>query len=84
MRQGHRQSLGSIHLLALLGWTVLAIVGGCDNGGQQFITVGTAPAGGAFAPVGNAIANVVSNPPGSRQGRCSSIGQKSVASYPTA
>jgi len=28
-------------------------------GQRQFITIGTAPAGGAFAPVGNAIANVV-------------------------
>lgn len=30
-----------------------------DGGGRTFITVGTAPEGGAFAPVGNAIANVV-------------------------
>ena len=29
------------------------------SGKRQFVTVGTAPAGGAFAPVGNAIANVV-------------------------
>ena len=29
------------------------------SGGRQFVTIGTAPAGGAFAPVGNAIANVV-------------------------
>ncbi len=27
--------------------------------GRQFVTIGTAPAGGAFAPVGNAIAGVV-------------------------
>lgn len=49
---------GTIGLLA-------ALLAGCNNGtaggsGQrQFVTVGTAPAGGAFAPVGNAIANVV-------------------------
>ena len=29
------------------------------SGARQFVTIGTAPAGGAFAPVGNAIANVV-------------------------
>lgn len=29
------------------------------SGKRQFVTVGTAPAGGAFAPVGNAIASVV-------------------------
>lgn len=40
---------------------------GCDanpgangaGGGRTFITIGTAPEGGAFAPVGNAISNVV-------------------------
>ena len=32
---------------------------GTSSGGRQFVTIGTAPAGGAFAPVGNAIANVV-------------------------
>ena len=30
-----------------------------DSGKKQFVTIGTAPAGGAFAPVGNAIAGVV-------------------------
>jgi TRAP transporter TAXI family solute receptor len=33
--------------------------GGASNAGRQFITIGTAPAGGAFAPVGNAISSVV-------------------------
>ena len=33
--------------------------GGSGDTGRQFITVGTAPAGGAFAPVGNAISSVV-------------------------
>ena len=33
--------------------------GGQDTGKKQFVTIGTAPAGGAFAPVGNAIAGVV-------------------------
>lgn len=30
-----------------------------DGGGRRFVTVGTAPEGGAFAPVGNAISNTV-------------------------
>ena len=35
-------------------------VGGASGDtARQFITVGTAPAGGAFAPVGNAISSVV-------------------------
>ena len=33
--------------------------GGPSDTGRKFITVGTAPAGGAFAPVGNAISSVV-------------------------
>jgi TRAP transporter TAXI family solute receptor len=33
--------------------------GGSSSGKRTFVTVGTAPDGGAFAPVGNAIANVV-------------------------
>jgi TRAP transporter TAXI family solute receptor len=33
--------------------------GSSTTGQRQFVTIGTAPAGGAFAPVGNAIANVV-------------------------
>lgn len=32
---------------------------GQKSGKKQFVTIGTAPAGGAFAPVGNAIASVV-------------------------
>ena len=46
------------------GWLLV----GCDSsnqssgvdGGRKFITVGTAPEGGAFSPVGNAIVSVVS------------------------
>ena len=59
--------------LTILGVAVIAAFAapGCDkpakdSGGQakaktgrQFVTIGTAPAGGAFAPVGNAIAGVV-------------------------
>ena len=58
-------------LLATIALIVLAVNVGCDSeggtagngvaasGARQFVTIGTAPAGGAFAPVGNAIANVV-------------------------
>lgn len=51
-------------LIALAtGWLLV----GCDtnsqssgvDGGRKFVTVGTAPEGGSFAPVGNAIASVV-------------------------
>ncbi|QEG23531.1 TAXI family TRAP transporter solute-binding subunit [Mariniblastus fucicola] len=37
-----------------------------STGGRQFITLGTAPSGGAFAPVGNAIAGVVDANKGDR------------------
>ncbi|MDG1873041.1 MAG: TAXI family TRAP transporter solute-binding subunit, partial [Mariniblastus sp.] len=60
-------------LLALFAVLPLTINLGCTKSGsvelggsgagsaskKQFVTVGTAPAGGAFAPVGNAIASVV-------------------------
>lgn len=46
------------HWLAAISMVALAAQVGCDSG-AEFVTVGTAPAGGAFAPVGNAIANVV-------------------------
>jgi TRAP transporter TAXI family solute receptor len=63
---------GAIAWCIVLG---IAVISGCDNrtddgaaatsdakpdpGRKKFVTIGTAPAGGAFAPVGNAIANVV-------------------------
>lgn len=64
-----RPSTGT-YWLAWLGFAVFGLTAGCSDktavkgrdgsgGGRQFVTVGTAPAGGAFAPVGNAIANVV-------------------------
>lgn len=62
-----------IHSLLLIGVIALSTTAGCSSsetattgadgakvsGERQFVTLGTAPAGGAFAPVGNAIANVV-------------------------
>ena len=52
-----------IILLAGLLAATLASQPGCqqgaDAGGRKFITIGTAPGGGAFAQVGNAIGNVL-------------------------
>ena len=49
------------HKLALIFVAAGLMLVGCDNSktGRTFITVGTAPDGGAFAPVGNAISSVV-------------------------
>ncbi len=53
--------------VCVVGFLAL-VIAGCNNAGsdgsgasgkRQFVTIGTAPAGGAFAPVGNAIAGVV-------------------------
>jgi TRAP transporter TAXI family solute receptor len=51
----------SVRLFALILFASGTLLIGCDGGGPKakFVTVGTAPDGGAFAPVGNAIANVV-------------------------
>ena len=50
-------------LMTITGWTLVGCSSGQQedvaSGGRRFVTVGTAPDGGAFAPVGNAIANVV-------------------------
>lgn len=67
-----RGNLSPKFVLAVIATIALAVNVGCDSDGgtaadgsggakgqRQFVTVGTAPAGGAFAPVGNAIANVV-------------------------
>ncbi len=52
--------LGALLLFCLLAWP------GCSGSGEgagktQFISVGTAPAGGAFFPVGSAICEVVND-----------------------
>lgn len=71
MRLRHMRTDRRVYLVMLCTWMLLSVVVGCDrgdsaadadgaaSGGRQFVTIGTAPAGGAFAPVGNAIANVV-------------------------
>ncbi len=61
------QFVGSRFGLFVVAILVVSVQFGCDAkeggtkvaGGKKFVTVGTAPAGGAFAPVGNAIAGVV-------------------------
>ena len=64
-----RQSNRRFFFLTSLAAAAMLISAGCnddpdaanggDGGGRQFVTIGTAPDGGAFAPVGNAITNVV-------------------------
>ncbi len=57
---------------------------GCDSssdssgnrGGRQFVTLGTAPVGGAFAPVGNAIASVLNEFKGDATWRVQASGTK--------
>lgn len=58
---GFRAYLPVTSCLAVV--SLLALCSGCGSGGdgegeqEKFITLGTAPVGGAFAPVGNAIAS---------------------------
>ncbi len=73
MKPRFPQQVRCTHLLLLFGLVMLSSNAGCStsetastgagdakvSGQRQFVTLGTAPAGGAFAPVGNAIANVV-------------------------
>ena len=50
--------------------------GAAGGGGRQFVTIGTAPDGGAFAPVGNAITNVVDTNKGDLNWTVSAQGTK--------
>ena len=74
MLQHNKMRFHGFYMLALSGLIAVSYNVGCESGDsgsaegesgeashrqRQFITLGTAPAGGAFAPVGNAIANVV-------------------------
>ncbi|MFN3190589.1 MAG: TAXI family TRAP transporter solute-binding subunit [Aureliella sp.] len=61
----------------------LFLLAGCNSNGsstsggsRQFVTVGTAPDGGAFAPVGNAIGNVVESNKGELNWKVSTQGTK--------
>ncbi len=47
-----------------------------NKGQRQFLTIGTAPAGGAFAPVGNAIVNTLNGNPGNQSWSVSAQGTK--------
>ncbi|MEM7473942.1 MAG: TAXI family TRAP transporter solute-binding subunit [Planctomycetota bacterium] len=75
---------GSFTFLALAG---VLLFNGCDSkggsdagggsgGGRTFVTLGTAAPGGAFAPVGNAVANVVEANKGDLNWRVSTKGTK--------
>lgn len=62
-----RQKLVTTGFVSCIGLAAGCLLVGCnadrgasgDGGGRTFVTVGTAPEGGAFAPVGNAISNIV-------------------------
>lgn len=72
MLRRHKTRFSGQFLLATIALIALAVNVGCDSeggttagngdgatGARQFVTLGTAPDGGAFAPVGNAISVVV-------------------------
>ena len=48
----------SLCFLAVVTASFLGFLG-CETSSTEFITLGTAPLGGAFVPVGNAIATTV-------------------------
>ena len=69
-------------LVVLLG-TVAPWVAGCGSsssdspsGKREFVTLGTAPVGGAFRPVGDAIASVLNEFKGQNNWRVQSSGTK--------
>ena len=49
---------------------------GCSSKKQEYVTLGTAPVGGAFAPVGNAISSVINEHKGENSWRVQSQGTK--------
>ncbi|MEQ8788040.1 MAG: TAXI family TRAP transporter solute-binding subunit [Pirellulaceae bacterium] len=67
-----------IRTACLLAFTagMLLTVGCSGNGGNKFITLGTAPIGGAFAPVGNAIASVLNEHSGDNNWKVQAKGTK--------
>ena len=72
-----------IGILTLVTLTSTAFLGcspsntaGTATGSRQFVTVGTAPEGGAFAPVGNAISSVVEGNKGELNWKVSTQGTK--------
>ncbi len=50
--------------------------GGGKSGGRQFITIGTAPPAGAFAPVGNAVATILNDNKGEQDWKAQATGTK--------
>ena len=74
MLQDNKSRFRGLNLIAIISVMVFSLNAGCESrkygtadtgsgdastGQRRFVTLGTAPAGGAFAPVGNAIANVI-------------------------
>lgn len=64
------------YLNVLLAVAVTAIcLTGC-NSGRKYVSMGTAPVGGAFAPVGNAIASVLNEHKGENEWKVQAQGTK--------
>lgn len=79
-----RQSISANILLPCIAAAAGCLVLGCNanrdaggsGGGRTFVTVGTAPEGGAFAPVGNAVSNIVDANKGDLNWKVSTQGTK--------
>lgn len=70
-----------ISLSVILAASLLTLAGcpgggGNGGGGRNFVSLGTAPIGGAFAPVGNAIASVLNEHKGENQWKVQAQGTK--------
>lgn len=74
------------HVPALLAATAVALLGclsGCGGGGgedgggrEEFVSIGTAPVGGAFNPVGQALAETLNNHEGDNDWKVQAKGTK--------
>ena len=79
--QGYRPTCWySLALVAAIAWTLSGCngddPGGDTSGSRQFVTLGTAPVGGAFRPVGDAIASVLNEYRGENNWHAQSKGTK--------
>lgn len=79
-----RTFVGLIALVAITGFTLAGCeksggterTGGGTSGERQFVTIGTAPGGGTFALVGNAVANTLQDNKGDLNWTVSAQGTK--------
>ncbi len=76
MSKNFRRLASTIQLICFAAIIPLSFCS-CDSSGKrQFVTLGTAPIGGAFAPVGNAIASVLNEHKGDADWRVQASGTK--------